>query len=126
MPKRSILQYQPWHKTIAYGVCALGATDTLLAKIFDISVDTLDRWKKKHPDFYQAIRDGKQEFDEKVERVLLKCATGYYYTELTTITRFVGGRLERTVIKKTEYMPPNVRACIFWLVNRCPERWKPI
>jgi hypothetical protein len=57
--------------------CLLGATDDDMARFFDVDVRSIHRWKLDHPEFAQALREGKEEADAKVARRLYERATGY-------------------------------------------------
>lgn len=39
----------------AYKLCLLGATDKDLADFFEVVEDTINEWKKKHPQFSVSI-----------------------------------------------------------------------
>jgi len=55
--------------------------------------------------------------EERVEDALVKRALGFSYTE----TRIEDtGKITRT----DRYSEPDVRACLTWLYNRAPDRWK--
>lgn len=134
----------------AYVACSEGGfKDLSLSRLFDVSKSTINRWKKDHPEFYSAIKKGKDEFDcENVEASALKRAKGFRYTEvhrelrtvpdLTSpyqITAVGDGEspgdvrhptIEKMVIVKkiSKYIPPETKAFEFWLCNRNPDRWR--
>jgi len=59
-----------------------GFTDKLLAQHFKVSPRTIQNWMQAHPDFAQAVQEGKSRFDrEVVEEHLLKRAKGYFMTK---------------------------------------------
>lgn len=72
-----------------------GMTDEQIAARMGIGTRTLYEWKKKFPQFSQAIKSGKEVVDYAVENALLKRA-----------------------------LTGDVGACCFWLRNRRPDRWK--
>jgi len=115
------------HPQVAYNVCRrYGATDKHLCSIFEISEQTLNQWKRKHIEFYMAIRAGKDAFDcEKVEKTLLDCALGYeYFTEeVKRIGKSQAGHMMYKKFKVRNFVPPNFNAIKFWLTNRDRERW---
>jgi hypothetical protein len=49
-------------------LCDLGATDEDLADFFDVSIRTIANWKSEHPEFLQALKGGKSQADDRVER----------------------------------------------------------
>ena len=96
-------------------------------KAFDISRKTLYEWQKKYPEFRDALNSqGKEAVDNGVEDSLYKTATGFHYTETRTIYRFKkdGTRHKFSEEETKKYNPPNVRACIRWLMNRKPDEWR--
>lgn len=109
---------------MAYVACAeMGAMDTQLAKLFQVSIRTIYQWRRAHPEFSQSLKRGKDKYDsEVVEKALLKRANGFQYSEVTQEPAKAGEMRVTKRIKK--YMPPDVTAQIFWLKNRRPGRWK--
>lgn len=112
-----------------------GFTEAELAAALLVTVSTLTKWKREHPELLLAIKKGREEFDcEKVEKALRSRALGYKYTEKSTKTTTLKlGRgkekiqvpaEEVTVYEKS--LAPDVGAAIFWLTNRNPEKWKQI
>ena len=99
------------------GLARDGLTDEQIAARMGICRDTLSEWKKRFPGISDALKSGKAPVDYTVENALLKRAKGYEYDE-TKIT--AAG--EKVVVKKI--MPPDVTACIFWLKNRRPDKWR--
>jgi hypothetical protein len=101
-------------------LCKLGATDTEIADFFEVNVATLYRWKLDNADFCDALKSGKVEADERVERSLFSRAIGYEHDEVDI--RVVSGEIVQTPIRK--YYPPDTTAGIFWLKNRRPAEWR--
>ena len=100
------------------GCAELGATDNDLADLFGVCIRTVHYWKKRHPEFGEAVKQGKEEFDtNRVERSLLQAALGGTYEEVYE----QDGKVVKKVIKQKA---PDVKACLFWLKNREPQRWK--
>lgn len=101
--------------------CLLGATDKDLANFFNVSLRTINQWKKEHPSFKEALSEGKVVADANVAASLYKRATG------TTV------KIEKACIDKqgiphvvavTEELPGDVHAQRFWLNNRRPKEWR--
>ena len=117
-------KYKPEYAEIAKAVCAeLGATDENLAKVFKVSVWSIDKWKQRFPAFLQSIKQGKDEFDtEKVEASLLKRALGYEVIETHKTLDETGETITKEVIKNVI----SDTAILFWLKNRHPARWRDI
>ena len=98
-----------------------GLTDEQVSKILQIDQQTLDNWKKKYPDFFGSLKDWKAEADREVEVALFQRAKGYSHPE-DKIFCTKGGQI---VVQPTiKHYPPDVVACIFWLTNRQPDKWK--
>ena len=119
-------QYRQLFAHQAYLLCRNhGYEDSQLAEVLDVSLATLEAWKRKHAAFREAIQAGKQEFDEEhVEAALLKLATGFVRKQVTTRTIRRDGQEYTETVEVKEEIPGDVRAQIFWLCNRNPRRWK--
>lgn len=99
-----------------------GYTDEDIAERLGIGIRTLYDWKKKYPQFSQALKENKEYFDNKVEEALLKRALGFEYEETEIIATKEG---KTSKVKKTKkVIPPDVTAIIFWLKNRQPGKWR--
>lgn len=104
-------------------------TDTEVCKKLKMSRQTLYTWRKKYPEFEQAIEDAKMELiDSRLidcRKSLSKLISGYEYEEETTeYIRGESGRPEvraQRVIKK--HVMPNLGAIIHYQTNRDPENW---
>lgn len=116
--------YDPKYATIAKQLCARGATDSDLADAFQVATGTIWNWMSRFPGFAEAVRAGKAEiFDPKVERALALKAIGYSVdTEEVKITK--DGEEVRYMVRK--HYPPDTTACIFWLKNRQPTKWRDV
>lgn len=91
-----------------------------------ITIQTLKTWRDKYPEIEEAISEGKEEVDYKVENALLKVALGYTTTDVKTIISPPDKNGNRAIrVEKTEKeIPPNPTAIMCWLNNRKPEQWK--
>lgn len=72
-----------------------GAIDKKLAEYFGVTETTVNNWKKEHPEFFESIKQGKDEYDNDkiVEALRNKALTG------------------------------DVPAIKFWLTNRKSDVW---
>jgi hypothetical protein len=113
-------QFKLEYVRLAKSMCALGATDAELAEAFEVSITTINTWKARHKEFSAALKMGKSEADERVERSLYHKALGYTF-DSEKVFQFQG-EIVRT--KTVEHVPPDTTACIFWLKNRDPENWR--
>ena len=97
-----------------------GATDKEMSEVLDVTEQTFNNWKKSHPDFFESLKDWKNEADEKVERSLYERATGYSHKE----TKFFCH--EGMIISEDteKNYPPDATSMIFWLKNRKPKVWR--
>lgn len=111
-------QYKKAYCEQAKKLCLLGATDESLADFFEVSNTTIDTWKKKHPEFVGAIKEGKLVADANVAEALYNRATGYSHPD-THISNFQG---EITQTPVTKHYPPDTGAAFIWLKNR--SNWK--
>lgn len=103
----------------AFQLCLLGAIDTELAKFFEVSEKTLNTWKKKHPEFLQSIKDGKEKADSDVAKSLYNRAMGYTHPEEKIFQH--DGEIIRAMT--TKHYPPDATSMIFWLKNRQGKGW---
>lgn len=98
-----------------------GLTDDQIAHNMGINTSTIYDWKKKYPDFSNALKKGKEVVDRLVENALLKRALGYSYEETKLVhSDKDGDKIEKTV----KEVVPDTTAQIFWLKNRKPKDWK--
>ena len=128
-------KYKPEYVNIVYHACREGGfSDKRLCALLDVAESTLNLWKQKYPDFYEAMVKGKDEFDTGVaEKALLKRVKGYSFTEVTREPLIVkdldGSKVladaKLSVTKKVrKHVPPNPTSIVFFLKNRAPQRWK--
>ena len=100
--------------------CLLGATDAQLGDFFGVDERTINRWKQRHPEFCQSLKEGKATADARVAESLYRRALGY--THPAEDIRVVEDKVVRTETEK--HYPPDTTACIFWLKNRQPSLWR--
>ena len=80
---------------------------------------------KRHPELKEALRNGKEIVDYKVENALLKSALGYKTKEVKIITTIRKGVVVETLKEsQTRDVVPNIGAIQMWLHNRLPQKWK--
>ena len=114
--------YREEYAEQARKLCLLGATDEDLAKFFEVAVSTISKWKIDHKAFSEAIKNGKQLADATVADRLYKRATGYEHEAVKIALDANTGK--ELVVPYIERFPPDTTACIFWLKNRQPEKWR--
>jgi transposase-like protein len=98
-----------------------GLINKEIADKLGISTSTLYNWQKKHVEFLEALKKGKQVVDAKVEKALLKRALGYDYEEIKVTVNESG---QKRVEKTKKQVKPDTTAQIFWLKNRLPDKWR--
>ena len=102
-----------------------GLTDQEIADELNISRTTLKKWRKLYPDFDQALLEGKDIADARVEEKLYQRAIGFDYEESEVQVDVNTGKATR-IKRTTKYVAPDVTACIFWLKNRRPKKWRDV
>lgn len=108
------------HLSTALAAAKMGMTDKQLAMLFDVSVGTIHNWKKKNPEFLEALNEGKLIADAKVVRSLYERATGYSHPE-EKLFQFDGEVIRADT---TKHYAPDPISAIFWLKNRRPGEWR--
>lgn len=96
-----------------------GDTEETVAKKLGISLKSLTNYKKKHPEFVEALDKDIDDLVGQIEQSLLQQAMGF--DEVKIIEEFDG---ENNLIKKTKQTikkAGNVTAAIFILKNRMPD-----
>lgn len=106
--------YKPEYAKEAFGYSLLGATDTQLAELFNVSEASITRWKKAHKEFMNALIAGKTKADAKVTVSLYNKATGYERDEEEI--KIIDNEIVRVPVKR--YYAPDGRSAEYWLNNR--------
>ena len=120
------IKYNPeYHDNWAWSLAALGATELEIALAFGVNKATIQRWKKSHTSFRDAVNQGKGVSDAAVIRSLYKRATGFDVVEERQIMeKDKDGNTKPIKIERYKrYIPPDTTAQIFWLKNRQRDRW---
>jgi len=97
----------------------IGCTDAEIADLLNIGITQLNEWKHKHKEFSAALK-GKELADVSVKRSLFERAIGYAAKD----TYFSSYEGKVTATPTIKHFPPDVTACIFWLKNRQPDKWR--
>ena len=112
-----------FHPKLARLLAEKGLTDKQMAEELGIVESTFHKWKKDYIEFSESLKSAKEEPDQKVERSLFERATGYVNKNAVKI--FMPANAEEPVYAPyEEHVAPDVTACIFWLKNRRPDRWR--
>ena len=116
-------KYKPEYAEQAYKLACEGYTDRKIADFFKVRERTINNWKQDHPEFFQSLKKGKDEFDtDVIEQSLAKRASGYQYKEVTKTISKEGKKV--TIKEVTKEVAPDPTSIIFWLKNRRPTRWR--
>lgn len=111
-----------------------GLSDREIAERAGVEYSVFKVWKRKYQKLYDAIELGRQEADFSVVEALYKKATGYSVKTNKThkLKRIdydpdTGKKVkeyeELAVGVDENYVLPDLKAEIFWLKNRQPQKW---
>jgi hypothetical protein len=103
-------------------LCRLGAIDKEIADFFGVAESTLNLWKQRHPEFSESIKRGKVLADANVADRLYQRAMGYEHQAVKIVAD--AKSKDEHIVPYTEHYAPDTTACIFWLKNRQPEKWR--
>lgn len=113
-------KYKPEYAEQAKHLVRFGATTEDLAEIFKVNPHTITNWKRTIPEFFTALRDGRDmNANDILEKKLVHRAQGYSHKE----TKIVVCDKEIHEIEVIKHYPPDTRALEIWLRNRNPDRW---
>lgn len=112
----------PWAKSLAME----GLTEKQIATSMEVAMSTFSKWKKEFPEFAEAVEKGKEPADAQVELSLFKRANGYTYKEKKVIVAMDkdGNQKPARIETVEKEVAPDVTACIFWLKNRRPDKYR--
>ncbi len=114
--------YRDEYAEQAYKLTILGLTDAELADFFGVHEDTVNEWKKVHPNFSVSITRGKTIADADVAVKLRERALGYSHP---AVKIFMPAGAEKPVYAEyIEHYPPDTNAASLWLRNRQPKKWR--
>lgn len=114
--------YKPEYAKQAEKLCLLGATDQELADFFEVDVRTIYRWKHTNEEFCQALINGKDKLDDRVERSLYQRAVGYEQDEVKI---FMPAGAEKPIYAPYRAkVAADVGAAKLWLTNRRGDQWR--
>jgi hypothetical protein len=106
-------------------LCEEGMTDKELAKFFGINKDTLYEWQYAFPAFGEAMKLGKSQADDRMERTAYEVAMGYTTTITETVKlRDAQGNEFLREYQKEVVIPPNPHLLMWMLKNRRPDTWR--
>ena len=118
--------FKPEYVELVEKFAMLGATDKDLASVFEVSLSTIEAWKRDKVEFLNALKRGKAQADAEVASKLFHRATGYEHPEddIRTVSLGEGGGSQIVITPTVKHYPPDTTAAIFWLKNRRPDLWR--
>ena len=123
--KRGLGRPTTFNSRIATTIAVLaeeGKTDEEIAKRIGVNVHTLKNWKGEYAALVTALKDARSVADGLVEATLFQRACGYSAPAVKVFYDSKTGQvIEHNYI---EHYPPDTVACIFWLKNRQPKKWR--
>lgn len=99
-----------------------GLTEIQIFDRLGVGKTSATRYKKEHPEFREALLDGKKKLVDELEVSLYKRGKGFEYEETEMSARDDGSGKRIKKIKK--YALPDVGALCFALKNLAPEKWR--
>jgi hypothetical protein len=112
--------YRPEHASRGRRLCARGATNLDLAGRFGMARSTIGQWIATHSEFAEAVQQGRDVADATAVESLFRRVTGYDH-QADKVFLY---RSEPRTVTYTAHVPPETRACMFWLRSRRPEDWR--
>jgi hypothetical protein len=116
--------HRPWacqpRQRRARELCARGATNPDLAGRLGVARSTIGQWIATHPEFAEAVQQGRDVADATAVESLFTRVTGYNH-QAEKVFLYRG---ETRAVTYTVHVPAEIRACMFWLRNRRPEDWR--
>ena len=124
----------PESLTLLRGIACVGKDEGEIAACMGVSLPTLQKWKRQHPEIAAALAYDKQGADYAVMEALHRKAVGYttpvkktYKLKRTEFDPDSGKKLVEYEELQTgideAHVPADTRAEIFWLQNRCGGEW---
>jgi hypothetical protein len=114
--------YRPEYAAKAQEIFARGATLQEAAECFGVARSTIQLWLIRHEDFSVAAKVGMEIADDRVELSLYERAVGY--TQEAVKIFMPAGATEPVYAPYIERFPPDPGACLNWLKNRRPDKWR--
>ena len=111
--------YEVSFARVAKAICRLGGSDLDLADALGVDEQTIEEWAREHAEFREACRFGIDAADASVERSLFQRALGYDRTHVKVFRR--RGRIIYAPYRV--HVLPDVKAAIYWLAARRPDKW---
>ena len=101
-----------------------GFTDAKFALIAGVTEQTVNNWKKKSPKFFASLSNWKAIADREVEIAFRDRCIGYSHPEDKIYCHVIDDMPVTTIVATTKHYPPDAGACLNWLKNRQPDKWR--
>ena len=104
-----------------------GLSKAEVATKIGVSQKTFWEWRKYHEELEEALSKGREVIDYEVENALKKIALGCEKRVMKTTTTNIpdeNGNFFCKTEMTVETVLPNATACMAWLNNRNPDKWK--
>lgn len=102
-----------------------GLTLEDIAHNLGIGRTTFYKYTQKYKELKDALEQGKEVADIRVENALYRRAVGFYSEEEQIVmVKDPDGETRPETVTKKVYHKPDVTAQIFWLKNRRPDKWR--
>ena len=99
-----------------------GLSNEQIAHLLGICIATLYNYQRDFPEFLEALKGGKENPDDRIERALFERAAGYVAPEEKLFyDQNTGTFASQTIFR---HYPPDTAAAFIWLKNRRGDRWK--
>ena len=119
-PKRGRpTKYNPDCVKQVTALCMLGYTNEQLAEFLNIHESRFYEWKKRHPEFQEALLSGREKAGARMAVSLFQRGTGYSHKD-EKIFQYEGEIIRAATVK---HYPPETRAAELWLKAKYPELW---
>jgi transposase len=113
-------KYKKEYAAQATALCMLGFTNKKLASFFNVVESRIYDWKKRHPEFRQALNAGRDKAGMKMAVSLFQRGIGYSHPEEKIFCQ--DGEIIR--VKTTKHYPPEYKSMVMWLKNKYPDLWR--
>ena len=102
-----------------YELALLGHTDKEMAKVWEVTPSTVERWKKDYPEFRKSVSNGRALADAKLAHALYKKCMGMWVEDEKVVV--IKGVIHKVTVKR--YIPPDTEAIKYMLGTRQRPMW---